>query len=144
MSAIEPLCRLIGINPSKLTKEENLLLELELFACIHEELMEIFKEQHRDFFRLMKFTEEKENAMLETKFVHLIIQDILSTGEYTLEGIAHYADAHEEVIQEIYTGLNLNPSATLLRKIIELHRTVRRDLYHQITKKIALQHLAVA
>jgi hypothetical protein len=143
MSAIEPLCRLIGINPGKLTKEENLLLELEFFACIHEELMEFFREQHREYFRLMKFTEEKENTMIETKLAHLIIQDILSTGEYTLEGIAHYTNTHEDVIQEVYTGLNLNPSATLLRKIIDLHRTVRRDLYCEITKKIALQHLTM-
>lgn len=144
MSAIEPLCRLMGINPSTLTKEENILLEIELFARICEELKEVFREQHREYFQLMKLTIEKENTMLEAKFVRSIVQDILSTQEYNLEGIAHYTDTHEDVVQEVYTGQNQNPSATFLRKIIDLHRTVRHDLYLEITKKIASKYLAVA
>lgn len=144
MSAIEPLCHLAGINPNKLTKEESLLLEIELFARICEELKEAFKKQHKEYFRLMKLTTEKENTMLESKFVRLIIQDILSTGEYSLEGIAYYTNTHEDIIQETYIGKNTNPSAALLRKIIELHRTVRRDLYQTIMKKIAVEYLAAA
>lgn len=144
MPAIEPLCRLMGINPINLTREENILLEIELFARICEELKEVFREQNKKYFQLMKFTIEKENIMLETKFVRSIIQDILSTYQYNLQGIAHYTDTHEDIIQEVYTGQNQNPSSTLLRKIIELHRTVRHDLYFQITKKIASTYLAVA
>jgi len=142
MSAIEPLCHLIGVDPNTLTKEENILLEIELFTRICEELMEVFREQNREYFRLMKFTIEKENKMLESKFIRSIIQDILSTQEYNLEGIAHYTDSHEDVIQEVYTGQNQSPSATLLRKIVELHRVVRYDLYMQITKKIISKYLA--
>lgn len=144
MPAIEPLCRLIGINPSKLIKEENFLLEAELFVSICEELKQVFRKQQEEYLSLMKLTTEKENKMLDAKFVHLIIQDILSTKEYNLKGIAHYTDTHEEVIQEIYIGQNINPSVVLFRKIIELHRMVRRDLYLQIIKKIASKYLAVA
>lgn len=66
------------------------------------------------------------------------------TNEYSLEGIALYADIHQDVIQEAYAGLNLHPSAALLRKTIELHRTVRRELYQDIMKKIVLEYLSVA
>ena len=142
MSAIEPLCHLIGVDPNTLTKEENILLEIELFTRICEELMEVFREQNREYFRLMKFTIEKENKMLESKFIHSIIQDILSTQAYNLQGIAYYTDSHEDVIQEVYTGQNQSPSATLLRKIVELHRVVRYELYMQITKKIISKYLA--
>lgn len=38
MPALEPLCHLIGINSQKLSKDEMLLLEAELFARICEEL----------------------------------------------------------------------------------------------------------
>lgn len=141
MSAMEPLSILIGINTNKLTNEEHILLESELFLIILEELKEIYRTQHKDYFHLMKFNIEKENSMLETNLVHLIIQDILFTGEYNLEGIAHYTNTHEDVIQEVYSGLNQNPSATLLRKILELHRMVRRDLYHEISKKVAATYL---
>src|SRR5258706_15604165 len=99
MSAIEPLCRLMKINSSVLSYEENFLLELELFARICEELKEIFREQYRDYFRLMKFTLEKENHMIETRFIQLIIKDILSTNEYNLKGIAYYTDTFEDVVE---------------------------------------------
>lgn len=144
MPALEPLCRLIGINPNQLIKEEKTLLEAELFASVCVELKEIFREQHREYFCLMKLTIEKENTMLESKFVRLVIQDILSTKEYNLEGIAHYTNTHKEVIHEIYTEQNPYPSASFLRKLIELHRTVRRDLYLHIIRKITSRYLAVA
>ena len=140
---MEPLCRLIGINIATLTKEEIILLEAELFTRICEELKEIFREQYKEDFRLMIFNREKENEMHEAKLVQLITKDILSTGEYRLNGIAYYTDTHEDVIEEIMAGRNTSPSATLLRRLIELHRSVRRDLYEIIIRKVAAQYLAV-
>ena len=144
MPAIEPLCRLIGIYPGNLTSMENILLEIDFFICIHEEWKEVLRQQYKDYFQLMKLTIEKENKMIESKFIRSIIQDILSTNEYSLEGIALYTNTPQDVLLEIYSEQNLNPSATLLRKIIELHRTVRHDLYLQIAKKIASKYLAIA
>lgn len=144
MAAMELMCHLVGVDPSKLSKEETLILEAELFACICKELKEIFREQYRDYFRLMKFTVERENAMLEANFVRFVIKDILSTEEYDLSGVACYTDTHEDVIHEVVDGRNTNPSATLLRRCIDLHRSVRRDLYRTLMKKIALEQLAVA
>ena len=144
MPAMEPLSRLIGINTATFTKEENILLEAELFIRICEELKEIFREQYKEDFRfLMIFNREKENEMHEAKLVQLITKDILSTGEYRLNGIAYYTDTHEDVIEEIMAGRNTSPSATLLRRLIELHRSVRRDLYEIIIRKVAAQYLAV-
>lgn len=144
MSAVEPLCKLIGINPHQISKEENLILEADLFTRICEELKEIFREQFKNYFRLLKLTIEKENHMLESNFVRLIIKDILSTEEYTMSGIAQYADIHEDVVDEVIAGRNTNPSAIFLRKVIELHRSVRCDVYNLIIKKVAAQYLSVA
>lgn len=141
---MEPLCHLMGINRSKLSKEEYLLLEAEIFLHICEGLKEFFREQYKDYFSLMKFTVEKENTMLETNLVRLITNDILSTEEYDLNGIAHYADTPEDILQEVIDGRNIRPSATFLWRIIELHRSIRRELYDAILKKIASQHLTVA
>jgi len=110
MAATELLCHLVGVDPSKLSREEILILEAELFARICEELREIFREQYRDYFRLMKFTVEKENAMLEANFVRLVIKDILSTEEYNLSGVAYYADTHEDVIHEVVDGVECRSS----------------------------------
>ncbi len=141
MSAIEPLHLLFGIKPAALSKKEKILLEAELFLRLCEELKEYFRKQHKDYFLLMKLTKDKENTVLETKFITFFIKDILETKEYNLKGIALYADTHEDVLHEIYAGLNSYPSAILLRKIIELHRTVKRELYQKIAKKIASEYL---
>jgi len=136
MSAIEPFCRQLGIDPNLLSKEENYLLELDLLIRICEELKEFFREQYPDY-----FTTEKENGMVEAKLLYLIVHDILSTKEYTLEGIARYTDKHKDVIEEVILGTNNDPSATLFRKVIELHRAIRSDLYNCIIKKITGQYL---
>ena len=136
MPAVEPLSRLIKINPCTLSKEENALLEAELFVETCEELKEVFRKKYKNYFCLMKFSVDKENIVLENKLTYWMINDILSTDEYTMQGIACYTDTFEEVIEEIMTGKNTSPSAKFLRKLIDLHRTVRRDLYDLIIKKI--------
>ncbi|OGT37584.1 MAG: hypothetical protein A3F12_02325 [Gammaproteobacteria bacterium RIFCSPHIGHO2_12_FULL_38_14] len=144
MSAMEPLCHLIGINPKKFSKEELSLLEADLFIRICDEIKEVFKQQYKDFFYLMKFTITKENEMIEKNFIRIILNDILSTEEYTIQGIARYTDTHEDIIHELASGLNTKPLATYLRKVIELHRSVRRELYQAIGKKIASEYLTAA
>jgi hypothetical protein len=41
-------------------------------------------------------------------------------------------------------GRNVRPSAIFLRKLIDLHRSVRRELYQKIIKKVTENYLAVA
>lgn len=141
---MEPLCHLIGMSCRKLSREECLLLEAEIFIRICEGLKEFFRGQQKSYFYLMKFNLEKENIMLENDLARLITNDILSSEEYNLSGLALYSDTPEDVIQEVIDGRNIRPSATFLWKIIELHRSVRRDLYDTIIKKIVNRYLAVA
>lgn len=143
MSTVQPLCLLLGLNPHQFSREELLFLEAELFVRICGELKEIIREQNKDFFRVMKFNSEKENIMLEIKFIRCIINDILSTEEYNLPGVALYTNAPEDVIYELASGCNTNPTFLLSRKIIELHRTVRPNLYRAIANKIK-QELSIA
>ena len=144
MPAIQPLCIMIGINPKDLSKEENLILEAELFSRVCEEIKEEFRKHYAQYFRWLKFTTKEENIMLEANFLRLIIQDIIATEEYTLQGVACYTDAPIDVIQEIFDGRNTNPSTCVLRKTIDLHRTLRRELYFTIIKKIAMTYLTTA
>lgn len=142
MPSIEPLVRLFGIHSTKLSREENILLEADLFSHLYGELIEIFRQQHKHYFRLMKFTQQMENNMLEENFTRYIINDILLTKEYSPQGIALYTNTHEDVVNDIYSGQNTKPLATFLRKIIELHKSVRRELYHAIGKKIISEIIA--
>ncbi len=144
MPAILGLTKLLEINQQVLCKEEIILLEADLFFRICAELKAYFKEQQRDFLRLMKLDKKKELTMLDESFVASIIKDVLLSQEYTVEGIANYTNFPEDIFYEIIEGRNAAPSAHLLQRTIELHRSVRPGLYDSIIKKIALEYQNVA
>jgi hypothetical protein len=142
MSAMEMLCQLIGRSPSKLSKEEMLILEAEIFFRIYDGIKEMIRTQNKEYFRLMKFNEDMESIMIENNFIRCIINDILATEEYSLSGIAYHTRIHEDVIYDIAIGRNSSPSITLSQKIIGLHRSVRPNLYREIIKKITAEFLS--
>lgn len=139
MAAMEPLCLLIGIDPKKLSKKQNQLLEGMLYARIGAELKEIMRHQYKHYFDLMKLTKDQGDSMIEEKFIQNILNDIISSKKYDLQGIACYTDTHVDVIYELMTGINTQPSALCFRKIIELDRTARPELYQAIGEKIATE-----
>lgn len=135
MSAMEPLCLLAGINPKKLSKEKRLLLEAEFFARIYKKLEDDFRKRHRSYFDLFRFTLHQEDRLVEEKFAPLFIQTMLSSDNYTLEGVARYTNTPEEVLINIRDGHNPHPSVTLFRRIIELDRMERREFYQTLIKE---------
>lgn len=141
MSVMEPLCCLFGVNPNFLTQEEKTLLEGELIVRICDELKEIFREEYKNYFCLINFTLEKENFMLESTFIQSIIKDIVSSKEYNLQGIAYYTDSFEEVIEDFMIGCNTAPSVIFFCKLVNLHRSVRPDIYNSIIQKIIARYL---
>ncbi|SRR5579883_115540 len=143
MPAMEPLSSLLGIDSRKLSKEENFLLEAELFMLVCTTLKENFLKQQKDYFRSINLPVGMENIMIEANYARLIILDILATDNYTITGIANYTDTPEDVISDIYGGFNKNPSAMFLQKLIQLHRTVRYDLYKEIIKKIICGYMCL-
>lgn len=136
MPALQTFYHFLDMNYRRLSKQEIFILEAELFTRIYGELKEMIRKQNKDYFYLMKFNIEKENIMIEADFIRCIINDILPTEEYNLSGIAYYTDTPEDVIYEIASGRNIHPTLSLARKVIELHRSVRPNLYREIMNKI--------
>lgn len=136
MAAMEFLCRLWGVNPQFLTYQEKLILEAELFVRICEELKDHYRNKNKEYLSLMNVNRKKEAAMLEANFLKFVIQDILMTEEYSIFGIAHQTQIPVDVICDLASGKNKTPSLQVSRKIIELHKTVRTDLYEEVIKKI--------
>lgn len=140
MPAIQSWCNFARISSENLTKKEIILLEAELFVRVCEELKEMIRAQYKNYFKLINLSLEMENTMLEENFLRIIINDILATNEYDLKGIAYYANTHEDIVQEIIYGYNVNPSVVIFRRIMELHRMVREEVYSAILKKILSVH----
>lgn len=142
MPAIEPLCQLIGINTNYFSKKEILVLEIEIFFHVCKEIKDIIKIKNDTYFRLMKLSLDREEAVLDASLMRHVINDILLSDEYSLEGIAFYTQMPEEVISDIAEGINLAPSLSLSRKLIELHRFVRPNFYREIIKKIISKYIS--
>jgi len=143
MPAPQYLCQIIGINPKNFSKEENILLEAEFFTRLCEKLEIFFRDKYRSYFCLLKLNTNMESVMREDNLVYCVVNDILSTKEYTLDGIAYHTEIPEEVLYEAAMGSNKTPSANLLRKVIELHRSVRPELYREIMEKVAMEYLSL-
>ena len=143
MSTRESLCRLIGINVSKLSKKEYFMIEAKIFFHLCEKLNEHFKNELKKFQTPPSSTSLENNSMLENNLVKLITCDLLTAEEYDITGIAHYSDTPEDIIQEIIDGRNLHPSANLLLRLIDLHRIARRSLYDNLLKKIVMEQFSV-
>src|SRR5438445_1908762 len=144
MPAVQPLHLLIEINHGMFSKKEHLFLEAYFLRRVCEEVKQIFSKQLKEYFYLMNYNIEMESVMLDASFLRLVINDILSTEEYTLEGIASYTATHADIIHEVISGRNSTPSAILLQRTLDLHRTVRSDLYREIVKKIASEYSVVS
>ena len=144
MSAMESLCHLIGIDFRDLSREETFIIEAELFARLCDELKMYFKKQYRDYFLVINMNTEMEEIMLEDNLMRCVINDILASEEYTISGIALYTSTPEEVIYDVATGINTAPSALIFRKVMALHRTVRRELYDELMRKITSKYLSVS
>jgi hypothetical protein len=103
--------------------------------------MELYQNTFKEYFLLTRTNIEKENAMHETSALLFVINDIIMSEEYSLEGVANYTQIPEEVICDIISGKNKTPSLHISRKLINLHRTVRPDVYKKVIEKIKTQYL---
>jgi hypothetical protein len=133
---------LLRIERCNLSKIEKMLLEIKLFILVYRELCEIFKHQYKDYIRLIPFNHHQESDMFSVNFTQEMIKDILSTEEYSLSGIATHTHIPEEVLSDVASGMNTNPTFELSRKLFELHMIVRRDLYSKIINKIISGYLS--
>ncbi len=136
MAALELLCHFMGIDSKQFSKEENIILEAELYTRITNEPWESYQTQYDDYFYFFKFNLEKENMMMELNFIRCLIDDILKSEAYNLSGIAYYTQTPEEVIQDVLIGYKVSPVIAFTRKLIELHKSIRPEVYQNIIKKI--------
>jgi hypothetical protein len=128
MPALEPFYYLLHQNSKKLTKNEVLFTEVIFFLQL-QQLISQTTVYHRH---------DKDSIMIDHHFVKQLLEDILVTEEYTLTGIAYHLNIPEDVLADILTGCNQSPSLSIARRIMELHKFIRRDLYQDLIRKIAL------
>lgn len=141
MPAIQPACHLLNLVHIRTPTKELRLFEAETIACLVIELKEIFRKRYEPWITTTHSNKEEVYRMIDNQFLKDMLFDILSSGNYTLEGIARYTGFHEDLISDIASGICPHPSIFLFQKLFELHLGSKHDLYKNIRKKIISQML---
>lgn len=116
--------------------ESEIFIDNVLFIQLCDEFMRMMLEEHQRYFRLIKLNKNKESVMIEANFVRFVISDILQSEEYTLGGIAFYTNTPEEALYDVAAGININPSLSLTKRLVELHRSIKPALYQKLMRNI--------
>jgi len=78
-----------------------------------------------------------EHYTMDSKIIQILINGIIDTGEYTLEGIAYYTRIPLDVIFDAACGgYNNQLSITLWAKIVGLYLQVRPDIARILYDKL--------
>jgi hypothetical protein len=136
MAASEWLCHFIGIDSKKFSKKENCILESEIYKRILQEFWINYQNQYREYFYLIKHNFETGDNAMELYVIRCLLNDLLNNQLYTLSGVAYYTQIPVEIIEDLLIGHKTSPLVTFVRKLIELHKFAKPDIYQKIIKKI--------
>lgn len=127
----------------QLTQKEKNLLEAVFFVQILDGLNEEFDKRYNLHFTGRNFIlcQKKGNNMQYDTLLTLVIRDLIDSDEYTIAGIARYTNLPEDTIYNAAAGLNHDPSGTLLRRVITLHKSTRPKLYKKIIQKFIIEYI---
>ncbi len=73
---------------------------------------------------------------MDTKIIQFIINEIIQTGEYTLEGIANSTRIPFDVIYDAAGGMKHSFCATSWAKIVDLYLQLKPDVTEILVKKL--------
>lgn len=129
MAAVIPLYDSLEIDLDGLGSQQRAFIDTVLFFDLCEKMQNRILAGYKTYFNAIKQNAEKEKIMLEENIMSCILNDILSTKEYTLAGVAYYTDTPEEILLDLSAGVNSNPTFSLSRRLMDLHRMVKPQLY---------------
>ena len=73
---------------------------------------------------------------MDSKIIQFLIQDIIETGEYTLEGIAYHTHIPFDVIYDAACGISHQFYITPWAKIVGLYLQVKPDIANMLIDKL--------
>ena len=151
MSKTDLVSNLLRERARKLSKVEKLVLEIILITRIHQESSRFFGYSYQQYERLVKSNhfevcveralKDKEEKVSNMNLMQEIIKDVLATKAYTISGMATHTHIPMDILSDVASGMNANPSLELSKRIFELHMEVRREFYNEIMRKIVSDYL---
>jgi len=117
------------------TSTERKIMKAFLLSRLHLLFCDLFRK---------KIQSEKTHSSMEcytvdSKIIQFLIQSIIDTGEYTLEGIARYTRIPFDVIFDAACGNNVQLSMTLWIRIIHLYIQIKPDVARLLFDKLNIK-----
>ncbi len=113
-------------------KNERKILKAFLLGQLHQLFCKLFQN---------KMLHSQNNSPMEyytmdSKIIQFLIQGIVETGEYTLEGIALYTYIPFDVIYDAACGINNQFSITPWARVVDLYMQVKPDITKILIDKL--------
>jgi hypothetical protein len=105
-------------------KNERKILKAFLLGQLHDLFCEIFHCKVDD----IKNNFSMECYSMDTKIIQILIQGIVETGEYTLEGIAYYTRIPFDVIYDVACGKGNEFTITPWARVVDLYLKLKPDV----------------
>ncbi len=112
-------------------KKERKLLKVFLLSRIHQLFFDYFKNQLE-----LDTNFSMECYAMDNKLIQFLINGIIKTGEYTLEGISYHTHIPFDIIFDAVCGINNQFSMTLWIKIINLYLEVNPDITNHLVDQL--------
>lgn len=107
-----------------------------LKAFLIGQLQKLFCEIFQDKIQNSQNHSSMECYAMDTKIIQILIQGIVETGEYTLEGIAYYTRIPFDVIYDAACGISNQFSITPWTRIVDLYTQVKPDVAQLLIEKL--------
>lgn len=111
-------------------QHERKMLKAFLLGRLYELFSELFRgkiENQHNFYM--------ECYAMDSKIIQLLIQDIVETGEYTLEGIAYHTHIPFDIIYEAASGISNQLSIAPWAKVVDLYIQVKPDIEQALVNR---------
>lgn len=113
-------------------KNERKILKAFLLARLHQLFCELFQNK----MQCNQNNSSMECYTMDSKIIQLLIQGIVETGEYTLEGIAFYTRIPFDVIYDAACGISNQFSITPWARVVDLYIQVKPDVTQVLITKL--------
>lgn len=114
------------------SKSERKILKAFLLGRFHQLFFELFHgkiQTNQNNYPMECYT-------MDSKIIQILIQGIIETGEYTLEGIAYYTHIPFDVIYDAACGISNQFSITPWARIVDLYTQLRPDVTEMLISKL--------
>ena len=126
-------------------KNERNFFKAIILSQIHRFLYDLFD---RSILTNKKNNSSMESYVMDSKILQLLLQGIVETGEYTLEGIAFYTNIPFDVIYDAACGISYHLSVTAWAKVVDLYLQVKPEIAQVLNVRLQVmvekKHLSIS